>query len=147
LAWGEWRGVVGCRAQGATKVQDRIGRWTHNAIVGLAGPQSNTPANYRFYENGVSLAVTASEAFGNFAAVVNQIGWDSLDNGADCEMDSIMIHSRGMPQYEIGLLAGRRGIAYEPRRRRSYSFAGPTFNAAWARGANQFIQPSLIGVA
>jgi len=39
-----------------------------------------------------------------------------------------------------------RGIAYTPRRRRKAYF-GQQFNAAWARGSNQFIQPSLIGVA
>jgi hypothetical protein len=39
----------------------------------------------------------------------------------NCQMDSVMIHNRGLSLHEIRLLASRRGIAYEmaPRRRSS----------------------------
>jgi hypothetical protein len=61
-------------------------------------------------------------------------------------IDDVMIYNRALSFSEVKLLALSRGIAYAPRRRRKAYF-GQQFNAAWARGSNQFIQPSLIGVA
>lgn len=57
------------------------------------------------------------------------------------------VYSRTLSLDDIRTLSLRPGIAYTPRRRRKAYYLGPTFNAAWARGANQFIQPSMIGVA
>ena len=61
--------------------------------------------------------------------------------------DDAAIWSRWLSDAEMSLSykIGRGGM-YTPRRRRKAYF-GQQFNAAWARGANQFIQPSLIGVA
>ena len=62
-------------------------------------------------------------------------------------LDDVKIWRRQLTASEKGLLydIGRGGV-YAPRRRRKAYF-GQQFNAAWARGSNQFIQPSLIGVA
>jgi hypothetical protein len=56
------------------------------------------------------------------------------------------IYRRTLSLDEVRLLARGPGIAYKPRRRRRIYSLGPSFNAAWARGSNVIIQPS-VGVA
>ena len=62
-------------------------------------------------------------------------------------LDDVKIWRRGLSRSEQGLLfqIGRGGM-YAPRRRRRIHSFGPSFNAAWARGSNVIIQPS-VGVA
>jgi hypothetical protein len=125
FGFGEWKGQQGVRASGATLPNNRIGQWYHYALVGLAGPQSGSTADYALYENGRSVSLAISAAFGNFAGTTNQIGWDSLDNGADCLMDQIVIRDVAInptlvfQEYQIG-----RGGMLTPRRRRRAYFAG-----------------------
>jgi hypothetical protein len=63
-------------------------------------------------------------------------------------IDDVKVYRRILRPSEIFELyrLGRGGI-YAPRRRRPVSiFFGPSFNAAWARGSNVILQPS-VGVA
>ena len=58
-----------------------------------------------------------------------------------CFLNRACSASEILDRYRIG-----RGGMYTPRRRRKAYFLGPSFNAAWARGSNVILQPS-VGVA
>jgi hypothetical protein len=117
LAFAEWRGVNGLKAD-APSVASSVGIWRHFALVGLAGPQSVTSSQYLVFCDGIQATVTQSLAFSSFSGTNNQIGWDSLNFGANCQMSDIGIYNRALHPNEIRLLATRPGIAYElaPRR-------------------------------
>jgi hypothetical protein len=96
-------------------VATSIGAWRHICLVSLAGPQSNTAANWQGYDQGASVAINSPAAvFGANTATLNQIGWDNVDNGPDCQMDDIRLYNRALTPPEIRLLASRRGIGLTP---------------------------------
>jgi hypothetical protein len=122
-----------------------LNRWVFVAVTRTAG-------SMRLFLNGVE---SASGALSNPGAFFfDRIGRSYTGGGSGGGFDGLLddhaFYSRPMKESEIAMRyasGNGRGIAYTPRRRRkAYSF-GPSFNAAWARGSNQFIQPSLIGVA
>lgn len=92
-----------------------IGVWRHICLVSLAGPQNNTAANWLAYDQGASVAINSPVTFFSAStATLNQIGWDNVDNGSDCQMDDIRIYNRALTPAEIRLLASRRGIGLTP---------------------------------
>jgi hypothetical protein len=92
-----------------------IGVWRHICLVSLAGPQSSTAANWSAYDQGLSVPVNSPNTYLSASvAAVNQIGWDSVDNGPDCQMDDIRLYNRAITPFEIRLLASRRGIGLQP---------------------------------
>jgi len=123
-----------------------VGAWTH-----VCGTYDRDVI--RVFVNGV----LAAQSFAYTAEITQSsvgiaIGARSNFSGAEAYsailMDDVRVYDRVLARNENRLLAASRGIAYTPRRRlKACSVAGPSFNAAWARGSNQFIQPSLIGVA
>lgn len=126
LAFGEWRTITGVKADAPT-IAASVGVWRHFMIVGHAGPQSNTASDYTVFCDGVSAMTSSCGPFNTFAGTNNQIGWDSLNNGANCQIDDVAVYSRTVTPREARILASRRGIAYElsPRRRAS---SGVAFN-------------------
>jgi hypothetical protein len=130
----------------APTVVASVGIWNHFVI----GSQSFgiTAANLCVV-SGVSLPLTFKVP--GFTSIQrNGIGWDGVDNGSECLIDDVRLYGRQLSVEEAKLLyfgGLGRGIAYTPRRKRRIYSLGPSFNAAWARGSNQFIQPSMIGVA
>jgi hypothetical protein len=130
----------------APSIASSVGMWNHFLI----GAQSfGTGVADICMVNGVPLALGFPSP--GFTLIQrNGIGWDGIDSGSEAIVDDVRVYSRLLsPSCGRLLYFGGtgRGIAYTPRRRRRFHFLGPTFNAAWARGSNQFIQPSLIGVA
>jgi hypothetical protein len=109
------------RCSGAVSLASAAGSWVHFAIVGTAGANSTTPADWSLYENGVSKTIDAGGAFSSQTADVNQIGWDGLLGGAGCLIDDIAIYNRALLPREVKIRSSLRGIAYElaPRRRSS----------------------------
>lgn len=62
-----------------------------------------------------------------------------------CQLDDIRIYNRALSPAEIRLLATRRGIAYERRKKPSVFFDAAFFNPAWARNSNVILSP--VGAA
>jgi hypothetical protein len=118
LSWGQWSNTTGKKAS-VSAVTDSVGIWKHFTIVAKAGPTSETVNDFECYENGIAVTVSNSGNYGNFVGSPSVIGYHSVLNAANCKFDSMMLHSRRLSSNEIGLLATRRGIAYElaPRRR------------------------------
>jgi len=130
----------------APSVVSSVGSWNH-FVIGAQSFGQGIVASLCVI-NGVSFSLTLK---GNgFTTIArNGFGWDGLDGGSEALFDDVRIYRRLLSLNESTLLYSGgfgRGIAYTPRRRRKAYF-GQQFNAAWARGSNQFIQPSLIGVA
>lgn len=103
-----------------------------------------------FYIDGVLIGTTAGANSDYQTHVRTRIGANSAAspvfyyNGL---IDDIRCYRRALDTKTISIMSQSRGIAYTPSRRTRSYFIGQSFNAAWARGANQFIQPSTIGVA
>ena len=131
----------------APSVVSSVGSWNH-FVIGAQSFGQRIVASLCVI-NGVSFSLTLKPA--GFTLIQrNGIGWDGIDNGSECLIDDVRLYGRQLSVEEAKLLyfgGLGRGIAYTPRRKRRIYSLGPSFNAAWARGANQFIQPSLIGVA
>jgi len=138
ISFGEWRGFPGVRASNATSIIDAVGVWAHFTLVSLASPSSNNVSDWRLYENGISRTLSTSGSFSPQSSV-NQIGWDSLDNGADCQFSDILIHGRPLPIDEVKLLALRPGIIFEPKRRVFYSIASSVSSTIFRRSLSQRI--------
>ena len=126
--------------------------WHHIAAV-YDGSQSSNATRLRVWLDGsqVSLSYTGTipATIGSYTTMrIGQtfagaaLGADPFGIGL---FDSAMIHNRIMPESEIRLLASRRGIAYERRKRRSVFFNAEFFNPAWARNSNVIISP--VGAA
>ena len=111
---------------------------------------SGATTGHKVYLNGSNLATTVIGSGTTTIDASTKLQYGGTDGTAEYFASTcfeIRMYNRVLSANEIKSLSIAPGIAYTPRRRRFYSLAGPTFNAAWARGANQFIQPSLIGVA
>jgi len=125
--------------------------WNHYCVV-YDGTKTGNDARVQIYINGkirpLTFAGTIDASVGSYDVdfrIGSRAAGAAWSNG---NIDDLLIYNRLLFPSEIGLLwGGGRGIAYTPRGHRRSIFLGPTFNAAWARGSNQFIQPSLIGVA
>jgi hypothetical protein len=104
---------------------------------------------WRFYKNSAFIGSYQDDATRVFQdrAEVLYLGENTNVGYFLGAFDEMRVYNRPLSFAENNTLATSRGVAYTPRRRRRIYFSEPTFNAAWARGANQFIQPSLIGVA
>jgi hypothetical protein len=125
------------------------GQWVH-----VGGTWNGPERIATLYKNGKAIG-TANYA-ANVASEVSQTRWlfGALQFGASVFFylqgaiaEAILYGSLLSPNTMAKLHSIGPSVIFSPRHRRFYSFAGPTFNAAWARGSNQFIQPSLIGVA
>lgn len=130
----------------APSVVSSAGVWNHFVISAQSFGQTIADL---CVVNGRSLTV-GFPAPGLVSLPNNGFGWDGVDGGAEAIIDDVRLYSRKLTIAECRLLYSGgfgRGIAYTPSRRRKAYFLGPAFNPAWARGANQFVQPSMIGVA
>jgi len=124
IAWG--RGAVSAcvRSAVATSLAASSGVWVHFILVGTAGAESVTPADWTLYENGVSKTVDAGNALSGFTADINQIGYDSLLAGADCRLDDIRVFTQSLDSSDVSYLynsgsgRGRVAVSGESRRRR-----------------------------
>jgi hypothetical protein len=117
--------------------------WHHYAVTWAADNACS------FYRDGVFISSTTRTAGGSVGAewaFGNLIGV-----GAGVSINGILgefrKYRRILSASEIKTLSQSVAIAYTPRRKRRIYSLAPSFNAAWARGSNQFIHPSMIGVA
>jgi hypothetical protein len=136
--------TISFRAQGFQLVTFTIpaitNTWAHIAVT-------RTGDSVRLFVNGVESTSGALTSTG--AVIFNRCGINFQGNAPlNALVDDQFMKNSAFSRNEISRLyrLGRSGI-YAPRQRRKAYLAGPSFNAAWARGSNQFIQPSLIGVA
>ena len=125
---------------GASDIQ--IGTWVH-----LVGRKRAT--EWSIWVNGV---MKNSQTLGTGTTSVNNttrpflIGGSTTDAAySACLLDDVRLYSRAISHSEIRLLAIRRGIAYERRKRRSVYFNAAFFNPAWARNSNVILSP--VGAA
>ena len=119
-----------------------VGVWQHvvvtmSSVAGVTlwadGKVAASNSTYKFItQTGGGWKIGADAIQGKFAGLIaDNTVWNRVLNRGEIDV-----------LYKLG-----RGGMYKPRSRRRSVFLGPSFNAAWARGSNQFIQPSLIGVA
>ena len=118
-----------------------LGTWSH-----VCGVRRGT--QIEIYLNG-NLTGTATVPSGsitnnnrNFRIADSDI---SVDLQANAEFDDIRAFDWAITPNPIRILAARRGIAYERRKRRSVFFEAAFFNPAWARNSNVIISP--VGAA
>ena len=102
-------------------------------------------ATLQWWIDGVSIG-TASLSL-NTDGSVHNIGRDIVFNSSYFQgfVDDLRIYNRVLPQHQIRLLASRRGIAYERRKRKQVYFGAAFFNPAWARNSNVLLSP--VGAA
>jgi len=96
ISWGRDSVSANLRCATAASLASASGTWINFILVGTAGANSVTPADWTLYENGTSKTVDAGNALSGFTANVNQIGFDSLLAGAGCLIDDIRIWSEAL---------------------------------------------------
>ena len=125
--------------------------WTH---VAATHDGSFTFSGVRLFVNGIEQS-KVDQSVGTFTTpsvsttTPLQFGIRSGNDGNDLhlngQMDSQMLHNRVLSPAEIRLLATRRGIAYERRKRKQVYFDAAFSNPAWARNSNVILSP--VGAA
>ena len=124
LSFGRDNVVFNVNCSNAVSLAAASGVWVHFIVVGIAGANSTTPANWSVFENGVSKTIAAGNNLSSFTADVNQIGYDSLLAGAGCLMDDIRVFHQTLDSsdasylYYSGAGRGRVAVSGESRRRR-----------------------------
>jgi hypothetical protein len=139
-SWGRWKNDIAASTF--------LNTWRLCVYV-YNGGTATSASSFTTYVDGVQYPVNAADPFGvQFSE--NAIGYDggvvqAFFSGRISE--SILFNRAISPAEARQLYQIGQGGIYRPRRRRRTSiFFGPTFNAAWARGSNVLIQPS-VGVA
>ena len=115
--------------------------WFHLAVV-LA------PSLRQFYLNGRLTHETTAAYTVTANSDVLRIGCDfnpAADRCWNGLIDDVRIYNRPLNSNEARLLATRRGIAYERRKRNQVYFDAAFFNPAWARNSNVILSP--VGAA
>ena len=118
--------------------------WHHYCWTTTAGGQ------VLYYRDGAFLSAASSTwtpsndsslvaTLGGIVTLLG-IGFNLLGQLDDCRR-----YSRTLSPAEIRLLATRRGIAYERRKRNQVYFDAAFFNPAWARNSNVILSP--VGAA
>jgi hypothetical protein len=124
ISWGRDGVSANLRCTTAISLASASGTWINFVLVGTAGANSVTPADWTLYENGVSKTVDAGNALTTFTADQNQIGYDGLLSGSGCGMDDIRIWHQSLDLsdaaylYNSGSGRGRVAVFGESRRRR-----------------------------
>jgi hypothetical protein len=112
---------------GAPSVANSVGIWRHFALIMRAGPDATANADWSLVVDGVEYAATAAGA-GTVVNANNRIGWDGVDNGANCQIAEFAIFNRAMTMPSLRQLyqLGRNGLSglLTPQRR-SYAFRVP----------------------
>lgn len=121
---GIWNSLI-ARYDGATATL-----LVNSVVVGTASASSFTSIT------GRELLIGALDPFTGTA------GLTRFFNG---QLDDVRLYSRPLNLTEMRLLATRRGIAYERRKRKQVFFNAAFFNPAWARNSNVIISP--VGAA
>ena len=116
--------------------------WTHLACV-------VTPTQFLIYVNGIPVTTTLTGTFPsqifNSTADLMIGGREAIDMPFNGLVDDVLLYNRVLSPAEHRLLATRRGIAYERRKRRSVFFNAAFFNPVWARNSNLILSP--VGAA
>jgi hypothetical protein len=135
--------TISFRAQGSQLVTFTIpaitNTWAHIAVT-------RTGDSVRLFVNGVESTSGALTSTG--AVIFDRCGISFFGTAPlNALVDDQFMKNGAFSRNEISRLyrLGRSGI-YAPRQRRKAYLAGPSFNAAWARGSNVILQPS-VGVA
>ena len=115
-----------------------VNKWTHLAVTRNA-------TSLRLFVDGLETASTSAVGFQGGGTQPLRLAFLPTNFYASCQLDDIRVMNRNMSNSEIRLLASRRGIAYERRKRRSVFFNAEFFNPAWARNSNVIISP--VGAA
>lgn len=139
------------------------GGFFNGAWRGVVASQDNVFQSWQHYcvtYNGAIFAIFINGRLSATSAVATSVPttlspsyriarrWDSsvsADNLFQGMLDDIRIYNRALSPAEIRLLATRRGIAYERRKRRQVFFDAAFFNPAWARNSNVILSP--VGAA
>ena len=88
------------------------------SLVSIRGANSSSISDYIFFEDAISRTLSQSGPFNSFSGTTNQIGYDSLNSGAECKLDDIRIYNRALSASEVSqLYRGGRGYGYRPRQR------------------------------
>lgn len=83
------------RGSDVTSIASSIGAWKRFTLVCSNGTGGSTTGDYAIYEDGASKTV-ASAAGINGANTVSQVGYDSIDNAANCAMDEVRLYARAL---------------------------------------------------
>ncbi len=124
ISWGRDVVSANLRCTMAMSLASASGTWINFVLVGTAGANSVTPADWTLYENGVSKTVDAGNTLLGFTADQNQIGYDGLLAGAGCGLDDIRVFNQSLNLSDIAYLynsgsgRGRVAVSGESRRRR-----------------------------
>jgi len=121
-----------------------VDTWEHLCVV-FSGIASTTSV----YRNGILHSASANSNVGASVAAneivigarrdLNSVTfWQGM-------LDDLRLYNRSPSLTEIRLLAIRRGIAYERRKRKQVYFNAAFFNPAWARNSNVILSP--VGAA
>lgn len=120
----------------------QVGSWVH-----LVGRKSQT--TWSIWVNG---SLKNSQTAGTGTTSINNTTRSLLIGGSVTDaaytaglIDDVRVYNRALSEAEIRLLASRRGIAFERRKRRSVFFDAAFFNPAWARNSNYILSP--VGAA
>ena len=112
ISWGRDSVSANLRCATATSLASASGTWINFVLVGTAGANSVTPADWTLYENGTSKTVDAGNALSGFTANQNQIGYDGLLAGAGCGMDDIRIWHQSLNAADAAdITSNGRGIS------------------------------------
>lgn len=119
----------------------------HHVAVNYDGSQATNATRLRVWLDGteVSLSYTGSipATIGSYTTMRIGQTFAGAALGADPYgigwFDSALIFNRTLPPAKIRLLATRRGIAFERRKRRSVFFDSAFFNPAWAAQSKSII--------
>ena len=98
-----------------------------------------------FYLNGRPDGTATGVASPNFGGAAFNLGGFGGSESLNGQLAEYWLFARGLSPAEIRLLATRRGIAFERRKRRSVFFDAAFFNPAWARNSNVILSP--VGAA
>ena len=104
----------GNRATGSVAV---LNQWIH--LLGTYVPTGASNPIIRLYENGQQTAISTTGENGSVIAgqVVSIGSYANAANFTNGQLDDIRVYNRALSPSEIQLLATRRGVAYESKRR------------------------------
>lgn len=120
-----------------------VSRWQHLALTrsGTTGSWS-----YRFYVDGIEqISGTTSINPGSSQPIAIGRNGNRASQYFPGNISDVRIYNRVLSSAEIRLLATRRGIAFERRKRNQVYFGAAFFNPAWARNSNVILSP--VGAA
>lgn len=100
VAWGRDNMVPQLRAN-VTSMASAVGIWVHYVLVGTAGANSTTAADWTLYENDVAATTLTGPGLSSFTADVNRIGHDGILSASGCLIDDVRIWNQSLDAADV----------------------------------------------